>query len=56
MAALVVAFDLIWYSTLALLVVRARRAYSESRLGRRVEQLTGAVLIGFGLRVALEHR
>jgi threonine/homoserine/homoserine lactone efflux protein len=56
MAGLVVSFDLVWYSTLALLVVRARRAYAESRLGRRVEQFTGAVLIALGARVALEHR
>jgi threonine/homoserine/homoserine lactone efflux protein len=27
-----------------------------SRLARRVEQLTGAVMIGLGVRVALESR
>ncbi len=56
MVALVVAFDFVWYTTLAVLVSRARAAYSGSRLSRRIERLTGAVLIGLGARVALEQR
>jgi threonine/homoserine/homoserine lactone efflux protein len=56
MIALVVTFDFIWYTTLAVLVSRARAAYSGSRLARRVERLTGVVLIGLGARVALEQR
>jgi threonine/homoserine/homoserine lactone efflux protein len=54
MAGLIVAFDFAWYTALAVVVSRARRSYDGSRLARRVEQLTGTVLIGLGLRVALE--
>jgi threonine/homoserine/homoserine lactone efflux protein len=56
MVALVVALDFVWYTTLAVVVSRARAAYSGSRLSRRVERLTGAVLIALGARVALEHQ
>jgi threonine/homoserine/homoserine lactone efflux protein len=56
MVALVVALDFVWYTALAVLVSRARAAYSGSRLSRRVERLTGVVLIGLGARVALEQR
>ena len=56
MAALVIAFDFAWYLTLAALVSRAGKAVVGSRLGRRVEQLTGAVLIALAGRLALERR
>jgi threonine/homoserine/homoserine lactone efflux protein len=56
MAAVIVAVDLVWYSTLALLVARARRAFTAGGWGRRIERLTGAVLIGLGIRLALERR
>jgi threonine/homoserine/homoserine lactone efflux protein len=56
MIALIVMLDFVWYTTLAVLVSRARAAYSGSRLSRRVERLTGAVLIALGARVALEQR
>ena len=56
MAVLVVAFDLVWFSLLALFVDRTRRALVGSALARRVERLVGAVLIGLGVRVALEQR
>jgi threonine/homoserine/homoserine lactone efflux protein len=56
MAAMVVAFDLVWYSMLAYLVARARRAFVEGPWLRRAERLTGAVLVGLGLRLALERR
>jgi len=56
MAAVIVAVDLVWYSTLALLVARVRRAFVDGGWGRRVERLTGAVLIGLGIRLALERR
>jgi hypothetical protein len=35
---------------------RARRAFAAGGWGRRVERLTGAVLIGLGIRLALERR
>ena len=56
MAVVIVAVDLIWYSMLALLVARARTAFTEGGWGRRIERLTGAVLIGLGVRLALERR
>ena len=56
MAAVIVCVDLVWYSLLALLVARARRAFTDGGWGRRVERLTGAVLIGLGFRLALERR
>ncbi len=53
MVALIVAFDLVWYSTLALVVSRAKRAFVDGPWARRVERLTGAVLIGLGIRLAV---
>jgi threonine/homoserine/homoserine lactone efflux protein len=56
MAALVVLFDLVWYSVLAYLVARARRAFVEGPWLRRAERLTGALLVGLGVRLAFERR
>jgi threonine/homoserine/homoserine lactone efflux protein len=56
MAAMIVAFDLVWYSTLAYLVARARRAFVEGPWLARAERVTGAVLVGLGVRLALERR
>jgi threonine/homoserine/homoserine lactone efflux protein len=56
MAALIVAFDLVWYSALAYLVARARRAFVEGPWLARAERVTGAVLVGLGVRLALERR
>jgi threonine/homoserine/homoserine lactone efflux protein len=38
------------------LVDRSRRAFMRSSLMRLLEELMGAVLIGLGVRVALEQR
>ena len=56
MAAMIVCLDMIWFSALAVLVSRARRVFVEGAWQRRAERLTGAVLIGLGIRVALERR
>jgi threonine/homoserine/homoserine lactone efflux protein len=56
MAATIVVIDLAWYSALAYLVARARRAFVEGPWLRRFERLTGAVLVGLGVRLALERR
>ena len=56
MACTIVAFDLIWYSVLAYLVARARRAFVEGPWLKRCERVTGAVLVGLGVRLALERR
>jgi threonine/homoserine/homoserine lactone efflux protein len=56
MVALIVGCDFAWYTTLTMLVSRARRAYAGSRLARTLERVTGAALIALGARVALERR
>jgi threonine/homoserine/homoserine lactone efflux protein len=56
MAAILIAVDLVYFTLLAWVVSRAKRTLVGSRLARRVEQLTGAVMIGLGVRVALESR
>jgi threonine/homoserine/homoserine lactone efflux protein len=56
MAATIVAFDLVWYSALAYAVTRARRAFVDGPWGRRLERLTGAVLVALGVRLAFERR
>jgi threonine/homoserine/homoserine lactone efflux protein len=56
MAAILICVDLLYFTALAWVVSRARHAIVGSRLARRVEQLTGAVMIGLGVRVALESR
>jgi threonine/homoserine/homoserine lactone efflux protein len=56
MALTIVAFDVVWYSAVAHAVTRARRAFVDGPWARRVERLTGAVLIGLGARLALERR
>jgi threonine/homoserine/homoserine lactone efflux protein len=56
MALIVICVDIVYFSLLAWAVSRAKRAVVGSRLARRVEQATGAVMIALGLRVALESR
>jgi threonine/homoserine/homoserine lactone efflux protein len=56
MSLLIVAFDVVWYSTLALVVTRVRGTFVASRWPRRIERVTGGVLVGLGLRLALETR
>lgn len=56
MAAVIVAIDLVWYSTLAYAIARARRAFVDGPWGRRAERLTGTVLVALGVRLALERR
>jgi threonine/homoserine/homoserine lactone efflux protein len=53
MAAMIVCFDFCWYTTLAVLASRAKAGFMRSRAGRRLERLTGGVLIALGVRVAL---
>jgi threonine/homoserine/homoserine lactone efflux protein len=56
MAAILICVDVVYFSALAWVVARARHAVVGSRLARRIEKLTGTVMIGLGLRVALESR
>jgi threonine/homoserine/homoserine lactone efflux protein len=53
MAAILICVDLVYFTALAWAVTRAKRALVGSR---RIERLTGAVMIALGLRVALESR
>jgi threonine/homoserine/homoserine lactone efflux protein len=56
MALILIAVDFVYFSLLALVVSRARHAVVGSRLARRIERLTGAVMVALGVRVALEQR
>ena len=56
MVGVIVCIDLVWYSLLAYLVARAKRAFVEGPWLRRFERVTGAVLVGLGVRLALERR
>ena len=56
MAAILVAADFVCYVSLGAAVARASRSLASSRLARRVEQLTGAVLLTLAGRLALESR
>lgn len=55
MAATIVAFDVVWFSTLAWAVQRAR-ILLRPRVQRMMERFTGAVLIGLGVRLVAEAR
>lgn len=48
--------DMVWYGLLIWLVGRARAVADRPAVWRRLEQVSGAVLIGLGLRVAAESR
>jgi threonine/homoserine/homoserine lactone efflux protein len=55
MATLLVICDFAWYTSLALMVSRAKSGLMRSRIGRWMERTTGAVLVGLGVRVAVER-
>src|SRR3954452_20876668 len=53
MAVILICVDLVYFTALAWAVTRAKRALVGSR---RIERLTGAVMVALGLRVAFESR
>ena len=55
MAATIVAFDLVWYSSLAYAVDRAG-ALLRPRVQRRLEQVPGGAMVGLGIRLAADAR
>jgi threonine/homoserine/homoserine lactone efflux protein len=55
MAAFVVALDIAWFSALAFAVDRARTLL-KPRVQSWVERFTGAVMVGLGVRLAIESR
>lgn len=48
--------DLAWYAVVVWLVGAARRVLGRPRVRRRLEQVSGAVLVGLGVRLAVEAR
>jgi threonine/homoserine/homoserine lactone efflux protein len=55
MAAVVVALDIAWFSTLTFAVERARTLL-KPRIHTAIERFTGAVMVGLGIRLATEAR
>jgi threonine/homoserine/homoserine lactone efflux protein len=51
-----VAEGIVWLAAVALLGARLNTVVSRASIRRRLERLTGLVMIGFGLRLALERR
>jgi threonine/homoserine/homoserine lactone efflux protein len=50
-----VVMDTAWWVTLAWAVQRAQRVLTRPSVRQRLEQASGALLIGLGIRLALEH-
>jgi threonine/homoserine/homoserine lactone efflux protein len=48
--------DMVWYLSLIWLAGRAGRAFTRPSVRRRIEQASGVVLVGLGLRLAAESR
>jgi threonine/homoserine/homoserine lactone efflux protein len=48
--------DMVWYLALIWLAGRAGRAFGRPSVRRRLEQISGIVLVGLGLRLAAESR
>jgi threonine/homoserine/homoserine lactone efflux protein len=48
--------DGIWYSGVIWLAARVRRVLSRASVRRRMEQISGLVLVGVGVRIAAESR
>ena len=56
MATIIVLMDLVWFTVLAVLVSRARRAMTERGWARRMEIVSGSVLMALGIRLAFVTR
>jgi threonine/homoserine/homoserine lactone efflux protein len=55
MAAMIVTLDFAWYTSLAVMVSRAKEGFMRTRVARWTERITGSVLIALGARVAIER-
>ncbi|HZD00448.1 MAG TPA: LysE family translocator [Actinomycetes bacterium] len=55
MACMIVVLDLVWFSGVAAFVNAAQQAFRRT-LARRMERITGAILVGLGVRLAVERR
>ena len=56
MALIIIACDVVYFSLLALVVTRAKRAFVRGPWARRMERISGSVLVALGLRLAAEPR
>lgn len=56
MAAIIVAMDLVYFTILAVVVSRVRRAIVERGWARRMEAVSGSVLMALGVRLAFVSR
>lgn len=56
LAASHVALKLVWFSAYTYVLLRTARAFSRSRLWSRLEAAAGALLVAFGIRLALSSR
>jgi threonine/homoserine/homoserine lactone efflux protein len=56
MALIVIACDLVYFSLLAVLVTRAKHAFVRGPWAKRMERISGSVLVALGLRLAVEPR
>jgi RhtB (resistance to homoserine/threonine) family protein len=56
LGALFVVMTLAWLSAYALVAVKASALLRRRRVSAAIDRLSGAILIGFGIRVALERR
>jgi threonine/homoserine/homoserine lactone efflux protein len=48
--------DLAWYSAVVWLVARIKRVFERPAVRRRLEQISGVVLVALGIRIAAESR
>jgi RhtB (resistance to homoserine/threonine) family protein len=56
LGALFVLMTLAWLSAYALVAVKASAVLRRRRVSAAIDRLSGAILIGFGIRIALERR
>ena len=56
MALIVIACDLVYFSLLAVIVTRTKHAFVKGPWGKRMERISGSVLVALGLRLAVETR
>jgi threonine/homoserine/homoserine lactone efflux protein len=56
MALIVIACDLVYFSLLAVVVTRAKQSFTSGPWAKRMDRVSGSVLVALGLRLAVEPR
>jgi len=56
LASIQVLVSILWYTGVAWFVNQARRLFARDDVRRRMEQVSGLLLIGFGVRMAVQQR